>query len=363
MMKLSFFLLLFTQLVACQKSSWLVRSPAQDTGLALNYMDDRMRDWLNVGRTHSGQCLSCHTSVPYAMARPAFGQTEELENVRKIVEERVKIYKNEGIDSPNLKPWYDYPKESFSTESVANSITLIYMDKGEGLGQEKLSKEAKASLDWAFEMQIKEGPKKGGFLWLDMFNLKPFEAKGGEMWGASMLAVAIGESPGNYKNNPMIQDNLKMLKEYLGREFNNHTLHEQLMVVWADHELGGGILTEAQIKQTIKKTLSNHKEGGWSIHKLLGVAGESTPDGYATGMVTNILLKKGLKEEVKVQNAVKWIRTSQNIVSTGVLPNGSPSCGSWFGMSPNSGEASTFFTDISTSYSMLTLKTASKLGL
>lgn len=356
------FMLCFTSL-SCQKSSWVVRSPAQDTGLALEYLDERMRDWLTVGRSHGGQCLSCHTSVPYAMSRPAFGQSEELDTVRKIVEKRVKIYQAEGLDSPNLIPWYEYTKESFSTESVANSITLIYMDKGEGLGSEKLSKEAKASLEWAFDMQIKEGPKKGGFLWLDMFNLKPFEAKGGEMWGASMLAVAIGEAPENYKANPLIQDNIKMLKEYLGREFNNHTLHEQLMVLWADHELGGGILTESQVKQTIKKTLTANKEGGWSIHKLLGVAGESTPDGYATGMVTNILLKKGMKEEIKVKNALGWIRGSQNIARTGVLPNGSPSCGSWFGMSPNSGAASTFFTDISTSYSMLTLKTASRLGI
>jgi hypothetical protein len=178
-----------------------------------------------------------------------------------------------------------------------------------------------------------------------------------------MLAVAIGEAPENYKSSAAIAENLEMLKDFIRRDFNKHTLHEKLMAVWADHELGGGVLSQNQIKNTMSEALSRYREGGWSIHSLLGVAGDNVPDGYATGMVTNIMLKKGMTEEVEVKGGLKWIRSSQRIGATGVLPDGRPGCGSWFGMSPNTNQASTFFTDISTSYSMLTLRTASRLGL
>jgi hypothetical protein len=178
-----------------------------------------------------------------------------------------------------------------------------------------------------------------------------------------MVAVAVGEAPDGYKNSAEIQENLKELKAYLKKDISNQTLHNQLMTVWADYELGGGIISETEKKKIINKVLTKAEaNGGWSIHSLFGETAQEV-DGYATGFVTNIMMKLGYKDHATVKKGLKWIRTSQNVAATGVLPDGSPGCGSWFGSSLNHGAQSTFMTDLSTSYAILALQTASKMGI
>lgn len=362
-MKFLIIILLLTT-ISCSKSGFVVRTPAQDTNQALTYLDNTMGDWLESAKVNGSPCLSCHTSVPYSMVRPAYGQSEELDKMRNVIEQRVKTWKAEGVSSQNLTAWYpEFQAKSMSTESVANAISMIYMDRGVAEGTEKLSQTTEDALEIMWSMQKNSGNMKGGFDWLDVFNLKPFEAAGGDYWGASMVAISVSEAPDDYLKRADIQDNIENLKGYLKNNFDSYTLHEKLMGVWADHELGGGVLSNSQIKTTLDQVMGLQKEGGWSIHKLLGASVDEVPDGYATGLVTNILLRTGRAETPQAKKGLKWIRSSQNLINTGVLPNGAPSCGSWLGASPNGNGQSQFFTDISTSYSMLTLQTASKLGL
>lgn len=304
--------------------------------------------------------MSCHTTLPYAMARPAHGQSEELTKMRSLIEERVKLFDNIGFNG-NIPAWYEeFKQSSYSNESVMNAITLVYMDKG--VDNPTLGDSTKTALKLMWERQIKDGPHAGGFDWLDKFGLAPFENEGAAHWGSAMVAVAIGEAPENYKKNPLIKENLKNLRRYLKNNFENMNLHHQLAVTWANKEIGY-ILSPEQVKSVATKVLAAQSGGGWSIHKLLGIAGQGNiPDGYATGLVTNVLLKLDKGHTPEVKKSLKWIRSSQSVIDSGVLPNGQASCGSWFGMSPNSSGQSLFFTDLSTSYAMLALQTAKKLG-
>src|SRR5947209_13336273 len=67
------------------------------------YLDSRMDWWLhwpNAARDHDTQCVSCHTALPYAVARPALrkflGQDELAAPERSLlanVIKRVKLWK------------------------------------------------------------------------------------------------------------------------------------------------------------------------------------------------------------------------------------------------------------------------------
>jgi squalene-hopene/tetraprenyl-beta-curcumene cyclase len=56
-------------------------------------------------------------------------------------------------------------------------------------------------------------------MWLN-FGLEPWEANDSQYYGASLEALAGGRySPENYHSAPEIQDQLKLLRGYLGREY------------------------------------------------------------------------------------------------------------------------------------------------
>src|ERR1700733_3352325 len=96
------------------------RAPAKgSTSLNLNsaatYLDNRemwWMQWVGASRDHGTFCVSCHTTLPYALARPALraangdlslspDERELMENVRKRVQlwkETKPYYSEEGYD-------------------------------------------------------------------------------------------------------------------------------------------------------------------------------------------------------------------------------------------------------------------------
>src|SRR5262245_59364907 len=90
--------------VATSASALSVRAggppqPAWNSAATQNYLDGRVAWWMDWDRTPKGQgtnCVSCHTAVPYALARPALAklpgatvnpvaQTRLLASIRKRV--------------------------------------------------------------------------------------------------------------------------------------------------------------------------------------------------------------------------------------------------------------------------------------
>jgi len=55
---------------------------------------------------------------------------------------------------------------------------------------------------------------QGAWAWLN-FHYEPWESDGSAYFGAAVAAIAVGTAPGNYAANPEIQDQLKLLRDYL----------------------------------------------------------------------------------------------------------------------------------------------------
>src|SRR5262249_47967777 len=110
---------------------------------AAAYLDSRLDWWLhwkNAERDHDTTCVSCHTALPYGMARPAIRKQlgeQELSNPERTllanVIKRVRLWKE-------VEPWYPdqsrgLPKtsESRGAESVINALVLSIHDQSTGV--------------------------------------------------------------------------------------------------------------------------------------------------------------------------------------------------------------------------------------
>ena len=340
-----------------------------DAKAAAAYLDRRMAwwmEWPRAQRDHETFCVSCHTAVPYALSRSALrtalAEQAPSPNEQRLVDsvtKRVRLWKE-------VEPFYKdadrgpYKSvESRGTESVLNALILSSRDAQ----RDQLSNDTRVAFEnmWA-EQQI-SGKQKGAWLWL-RFKNEPWEADDSDYFGATLAAVAIGIAPGNYRTVPEIQTNLKLLREYLNREFAVQTPINRVLLLWAAATLTG--LPEPNRKEVIIGELleKQQADGGWSLSSLSGdwkradgTSHETVSDGYATGLITFVLQRAGMSpENAKLKRGLGWLTTNQD-----------KTLGSWPAYSLNknkenhiSSETALFMNDAATSYAVLSLTAANR---
>src|SRR5262244_1834278 len=102
------------------------------------YLDNRLDWWVhwpNAARDHDTSCVSCHTALPYAMARPALhrvlDEPEPTAAERMMfanVVKRVTLWKEVEPFYPDQTRGLPKTSESRGTESVLNAVVLAARD-------------------------------------------------------------------------------------------------------------------------------------------------------------------------------------------------------------------------------------------
>lgn len=331
-------------------SSWKPKAAAE-------YLDRRENQWARwpqASRDHGTFCLSCHTALPYALARPALratlAETALSPEERQLLDDvtlRVRNWKE-------IQPYYgDMADQSRGTEAVLNALVLASYDARTG----QLAADALAAFDHMWETQQKTGDDKGAWPWIQ-FDNEPWEAPDSPYYGACLAAVAVGMAPQNYRSTPAIQENLKLLRDYLTRESAAQSRINRVNLLWASTALQG-LLSSAQQQSIVDEILSTQRaDGGWSLSSLLGTwrRDDGTPlvadsDGYATGFIVYVLEQFGIShEEVHVKRGLSWLVRNQGIWG-----------GQWLGHSPNRRRhnpfsmVARFMDDAATAYAVLAL--------
>ena len=147
-------------------------------------------------------CVSCHTGISYALARPAMerfvdGQGRSMPESRMVAAVGLRVEHWAELDSPRFRLMYDSDDrkkvESRGTEAVLNALILARTDASSGRGEPvEITRSALRHL-WA--TQATEGDDAGSWDWLN-FGLEPWEANHSRAFGAALAAIAVGSAPG-----------------------------------------------------------------------------------------------------------------------------------------------------------------------
>jgi squalene-hopene/tetraprenyl-beta-curcumene cyclase len=336
-------------------------SPAWNARAAAAYLDARMDWWLswpNAARDHDTACISCHTALPYALARPglhtALGEHDLAAPERTMlaqVAKRVRMWKEVEPFYPDQTRGLPKSSESRGTEAVLNALILATRDAHAGA----LTDDARQALANLWTLQFKAGGLKGAWAWLN-FHYEPWESNDSAYYGATLAALAVGSAPGGYSSTPGIQDQLKLLREYLQRGADKERLFNRVMVLWASARIPN-LLTSEQRQAIIDAAVGKQQDdGGWATSALGSwtrvdaTALDTASDGHATGLITLVLQQAlGSRQDAVVSKGLTWLAKHQDATT-----------GMWVASSLNkqrdpASDAGKFMTDAATAYAVLAL--------
>jgi squalene-hopene/tetraprenyl-beta-curcumene cyclase len=328
-----------------------VHAQTWDRQAAAGYLDGRMgwwSTWPSAARDHDTFCVSCHTSLPYALGRPALrgalkeqGPSEPERTFLENTAKRVGLW-------DDVQPFYNDAKngapksaESRGTEAVLNALILARYDA-------PAAKDAQRKM-WA--LQLKSGDNKGSWTWLNFHN-EPWEADDSAFWGASLAGLAAGYAPG--VGTP---EELSLLGDYLQREQEKQSTLNRAVALWASGKLPQ-LLKPGQRTEILREIAAKQREdGGWSASSLVmkdwkrrdGTPMDATSDGYGTGLMVVALQQSGMPQaKDAIVKGQTWLMQHQD------------ASGAWLATSMNkkrdpASDAGRFMTDAATAYSVLAL--------
>jgi squalene-hopene/tetraprenyl-beta-curcumene cyclase len=334
---------------------------------AASYLDTREAWWQSWPPAQLSQgtvCISCHTVLPYALARPGLraelGKKELTvgeENMLSSIQKRV-------TDWATMDPYYTdaaHAEPSHDTEAVLNAVILAKYSTE----QDQLAPLARRAFDDAWALQESAGANAGGWEWQD-FHEAPWEAPEGAYQGAAMMAIALGFMPPSYASGSSVQNHVEQLRLYLIRQYSVQPTMNQLYVLWASATMPG-LLSDSQRADLIAKVSKLHRpDGGWSLSSLdeqktikksvfdlfKRASNVNGSDGVATGLVVLALEKTGAEQNDPVlRRGIAWLEGHQY------------EGGNWWASSMNGFRNPTtgigrFMSDAATGYAVLALEQA-----
>jgi squalene-hopene/tetraprenyl-beta-curcumene cyclase len=338
-----------------------------DREAAAHYLDTRETWWQQWPRAQKDQgtiCISCHTVVPYAMARP--GLRSELSETTLPTPEKVMM---ESVEKrvthwAEMVPFYSDAKngpgktaEAHATEAVLNAVILASVDARQG----RLRPVTRTAFDNAWALQEDTGDLAGAWKWQD-FHFGPWEASESNYQGAALFMVEALNAPDNYAREPEVRRRLDRLRDYLRGHYTTQPLMNQLYVLWASAK-DPALLSPAE-KTALLGALRGQQQadGGWRTTSIdhrerIDHSPEPTEsDGYATGLSVLAIEESGTPRpssdiSATLQRGVAWLAGHQQ------------KDGAWTAVSinkvrPPDTDPALFMTDAATAYAALALEKA-----
>jgi len=325
--------------LAAAAAGWAVTvraADAEDPGRvrrAIAYLDARQDAWSRFARAERGEgaqkttCVSCHTGLSYALARPALGRfTAGPEAGLAAAEERriatvgLRVEHWVELDSPQFGLMYDSDDrkkaESRGTEAVLNALVLARADAARG--QAEPGAATRTALGHLWATQAKEGSDAGSWDWLN-FGLAPWEAGGSRAFGAALAALAVGSAPGYPDRFDLdAADGTRLLSEYLRRRFAAENLFNRLWITLASTTFEG-LLTADERREVVDQLVALQRDdGGWALATFGGykrvdrTVQAKDSDGYATGLALHVLPRAGLPAgRPELDWGFAWLRSHQ----------------------------------------------------
>jgi squalene-hopene/tetraprenyl-beta-curcumene cyclase len=305
-----------------------------DKGAAAAYLDARMDAWwarAKVLKTGDGEarCLSCHTALPYAMARPALRAAMRQETPTAHEEQILDVARQRVEHRGGPQPYYDHTDakkaESRGVEAVLNALVLAQHDALRRSGRPSDATRAAIGQLWTAQRP------DGAWDWLD-FGLEPYEATDAVFHGATLAALAAGTAPGALASRDARgREGIERLTRYLRTHLAAQRLFNRAWALLADAQLEGVLTAGDRDAIVADLERAQHADGGWSTADLgpwrwskaeaPGAPGATdatllaASDGYATGLVVHALRRAGMPAtRPSVARGVTWLVANQRPV-------------------------------------------------
>jgi hypothetical protein len=321
----------------CQQTDLATAEPDDADGVFTNYARYGADVWArNPLARISGDgnaCISCHTSLPYALVEPLLPDSySAYDNMIENIDNRIRTWNDNiawysdprleqmaafGDQPPDaLKGFLDGP-DSRGVEAVFNALISGMQD---AYADQPASRETELAFENMWAEQIESGPEAGRWGWI-MANLVPWEVADSDIWGASLACVAASRFP-----DLAPPGKLELLDASLRRaaEDTEVSLHAKAGVLWCDAESKGRVLDNETATGLIGELLPMQQEnGGWGLRDLgpwpgwegsdsdCCAAREIRSDAYATGFVTLVLARNAHRvpadQQGRLKKSLTWI--------------------------------------------------------
>jgi squalene-hopene/tetraprenyl-beta-curcumene cyclase len=282
--------------------------------LAAQYLDGRQKEWFawKPAMSANGPCVSCHTGMPYLMARPvlrrALNEPEPTEFERGYM---VRLLTNVGEKKGALQ----------DVETIFTALFLAERDRA----SRAIGPDTHKAFTGLWNLQATDGPVAGAWKWYTA-DLDPWEHRGSAVYGASLAALALGTAPGEVRANAATQ--AKALTAFLAGSLTpDKPLHDRLAILWASSRLTG-TLAEAQRKALIAEVFAKQAaDGGWAADALgpwmthPDAPPRAGSGNYATAFTTFVLQTAGVPASTPgLVRARAWLSGRQD-PATGAWPD------------------------------------------
>jgi len=305
-------------------------TPEQPTPWQVNaarYLDDRMDVWfaksekLRTGDVQTS-CVSCHTVVPYALARPALRKAAGVKAPAPQEERLLRETLLRVATYDSHEPLYKSKKdESRGSEAVLNLLVLV----GELApdNQESLAEPLRKAFEELWAAQRVDG----AWDWLDFGN-EPYESADSVYYGAALAAIAVGAGDGYHSINESDSIGIAKLKSYLRDNYERQNLYNKTWLLLASARLVDLLNQEQASALAAELHRQQSADGGWSLYKLgpwtwskesasNGPPGKpdvvllSQSDAFATALVTYAMREAGVPGVKTVaQQARAWLQSN-----------------------------------------------------
>ena len=296
---------------------------AADMRAAANYLDDREIWWQNWPRAQKDQgtvCVSCHTQLPYAMARPVLQRQLHESNLTLANKVMLDSVEKRVSHWTEMIPFYSDDKngpgktvEAHATESVLNAVILASYDTAQG----HLRPITRTAFDNAWALQQQSGPLAGGWIWQN-FHLGPWEGEESGYQCAALMLASVLDAPDGYAKEPDVQAHLDRLQVFLRRGYRTQPVLNQIYVLWASAKQPD-LLSPTERKALLASIQDQQQaDGGWTTTNMdererKDDSPEPTEsDGYATGIAVLAMEQAGVsRHDPTLVCGVNWLTTHQ----------------------------------------------------
>jgi squalene-hopene/tetraprenyl-beta-curcumene cyclase len=253
-------------------------------------------DGVGVGWTRDRGCVTCHTNLPYLLARPALPGDAGWKEVRAFFEDEA-------------SGWAKGEEPRGEAYVVATAFGLAFTD---ARTTGKLHPATWAALDRMWRGQ----QRTGEWNWLKC-DWPPMEHD--DYYGATLAALAAGVAPEGYAKTGAAKAGVEKLRAYF-RAAPAPDLHHRAMLLWASTTLDGLLTADERATVVAELTAKQRPDGGWSLPSLGTYKRRdktdndpaAPSDGYATGLVVYVLRQAGAKpDDPAVVKGVGWLKANQ----------------------------------------------------